>query len=154
MTMEVGHESTADGEVNAPSKVTLYDAAGHAFDVPEGDVDHWIQQLGASRSSVDPREAAAELRTLGGAAMDAIDAVVEAVEQDEEIDTSDESAMATAERAISEFVAAGYRVIRAIHAKYPVQQGEGVAMKTDAGVDTAVDPGQVAEYEAQGWTRR
>lgn len=136
---------------NEPVLLPLYALDGGVIYVAPGDADRWLA-LGFQRSLFDPVSAAAALKALFPAAQHAIEAYVAGVIDDGAIDSADDAAAATAQAAMRELEQAWGDLQRGIALRYPMRQAPPVRMRDARGREADIDPSQVAEFAAAGWS--
>lgn len=142
---------TLTASKNEPILLPLYTLDGGVIYVAPGDVDRWLA-LGFQRSLFDPVSAAAALKALFPAAQAAIETYVAGVIDDGVIDPADDAAAATAQTAMRELGQAWGDLQRGIALRYSMRQAPSVRMRDARGRDADVDPSQVPEFTANGWS--
>ncbi|MBK9711542.1 MAG: hypothetical protein IPO81_09500 [Kouleothrix sp.] len=147
---EIAHASVATALVEkGDGLVELHSPHDDVVRVPPAAVDALLA-AGFRHGPGDPRETVRRLRVLLDASIDAIDAFVDGVLADGQIDTSDAAAKRTAEIAMQEVEQTWGQLCREL-SFYPVRQGASVQMVAADGLFHKVDPSQVGQYAQMGW---
>lgn len=118
---KVPHETSATFEINGVKIVELFSGDQKSIFVRENEVDAYLQR-GYFRDAVDIRATMTELVAALKDAPGPIEAWVEGVMEDSEINTSDQAAAATAERVLGNITDLYEKLYRTINQFYPVAQ--------------------------------
>jgi len=152
VTSEVEHFATVESALTAAPQVTLYNDHGRRITVDEADVDYWLGQ-GFRREKLDVLLLRQEVLLALRAAVPAVERFVDVALADGVLDPDDQGDYAAACMAMAHLVDRWNWLNYAVSAQFPVAQGEGVLMRAPDGLEHRIDPGQVATYEAEGFSR-
>lgn len=149
---EVKNEVGMSAEVTRNELVVVYDSNNNELFVrPEVAQD--LLSQGYRNAPLDVRATLSDFVSFADAAVEAVEEFVNGVISDNNIDTSDVSAQATATFAMSKLFQIYKQLISDIYKTYPVVQGEGVKMLNEDGKETEVDGNQLDDYLAKGYTK-
>lgn len=144
--------NSVDAAVNAERQVTLW-RGGQTISVPESTAAILVRDGWVSNNPEDIDAVLNEIKLFSEQVLSNIWKFVEEVRLDGCIDPHDGSiyeASLTAKVNLDKRV---YDLLTIVHALYPMRQGVAVRMKDVNGDIREIDPGQVKEYLAQGWSR-
>lgn len=136
----------AEAEVRPAGMAKLYTPAGLGVFVAEADVPTFLAQ-GWKTTLLDPLNAAREL----AAAAQALIAPVEALAADVADGRLHPANFFAAAAAVQNVMGAWAALVPAFDDVRP-EEVAGVTLKNSEGQMIVVDPGQVADYAAKGWT--
>ena len=137
--------------VNGPVRIPMWDRNGKQVEVESVDAAYW-QSVGFSLAPLDPEAALVEALASHKALGEAIRLYGEGCIADKVVDRDDDSSLAALRVAVQEFGDALGKLTTAIDATYPRVEGDPVVLVDGDGKEQSVDPAQVGDYEAKGWT--
>lgn len=145
------HQAAAEAEVNAPAiaLTPLFDVTGRVIYTPDEDVELRLSQ-GWTRAKLDLGTIKAEIPQLATEVGRLAVQYIEEVERDGYIDTTDQATYAALQQATSSLMGRIGRSVDVLNMRYQPRAYEGARMVRD-GEEIRVDPGQIAEFEAQGF---
>lgn len=130
-----------------PALVTIYAPDGATAQVHRDDLPTWLGR-GFRLTRFDLRQEVTDLAPRFRAAAEALALLVRAAEGGGEIHPG---TLGAAQVAVAQLAGSLAAILTEVQLAYRTMEGEPVAMVDQSGQAHRVDPGQVAQYAAQGW---